>query len=137
MRTTFFATAAIVLLASLPLHAQECADEVLFETPDGSIVMRHVEALFNCCAGLTVEVTQEDHEIGIFEREYYEIGPCYCLCCFEVEASVSGLAPGDYSVSVWKVHDNCDGTWTYELVGTWVVPVSGYSAPSGLRRGMT
>jgi hypothetical protein len=130
MRAAFFATMAFVTLLAVPqASAQECAEQVLFETGDGTIVVHHNEALFNCCASLDVEVTQDDWEIGVFEWEQFEVGPCFCMCCFSADASVSGLAPGDYSVSVWKVHDNFDGTWTYELVGTWIVGVDGYSAP--------
>jgi hypothetical protein len=130
MRITFFAVvAAAVFLTASPISAQECSDEVSFETPPGAIAMLHREALFNCCACLEVEVTQDDFEIGIFEWEMFETTPCYCLCCFEVEASIGGLTPGEYSVSVWKVHDNCNGTWTHELMGTWPVTVTGYSAP--------
>jgi hypothetical protein len=131
MRTTFFAlTSAVLLLTAPSATAQECSEEVVIETFAGTIVVEHVEALFNCCAGLDVEVVQDGFEIGIFEWEVYDIGPCYCLCCFGAEATVAGLPPGDYSISVWKVHDNFDGTWTHELVGTWLVPVSGDSEPS-------
>ncbi len=131
MRTTFFAiVAAVVILAAPPAWAQECSEEVVFETFDGTIVMHHREALFNCCAYLEIEVVQDAFEVGIFEWEMFEAGPCYCLCCFAADATVSGLNPGDYAVSLWKVHDNFDGTWTHEFVDTWIVPVSGYSAPS-------
>jgi hypothetical protein len=131
VRTAFFAAVAASVLLAAPLSpAQECSEDVSFETPPGAILMRHQEALFNCCAHIEVEVVLDGFELGIFEWEMFETTPCYCLCCFEVESSIAGLAPGDYSVSVWKVHDNFDGTWTHELVGTWPVAVTGYSAPS-------
>ena len=131
MKTAFFAiVAAVVILAALPTWAQECSEEVVLETFDGTIAMHHHEAQFNCCAYLEIEVVQDAFDIGIFEWEMFEDGPCYCLCCFAADATIRGLPPGDYTVSVWKVHDNFDGTWTHELAGTWVVPVSGYSAPS-------
>ena len=131
MRMTFFAVAAaIIVLAAPPTSAQECDEEVVLETFDGTIVMHHREARFNCCAYLEVEVLQDSFDIGIFEWEIFDAGPCFCLCCFAAGATISGLAPGDYSVSVWKVHDNFDGTWTHELVGTWGIPVTGSSAPS-------
>ena len=131
MKTAFFAiVAAVVILATPPAWAQECSEEVVLETFDGTIVMHHREARFNCCAYLEIEVVQDAFEVGIFEWEMFEVGPCYCMCCFAAEATISGLPSGDYTVSVWKVHDNFDGTWTHELVGTWVIPVSGDSAPS-------
>lgn len=131
MRTAFFAiVAAVAILATPPAWAQECSEEVVLETFDGTIVMHHREALFNCCAYLEIEVEQDAFEVGIFEWEMFEEGPCYCLCCFAAEATISGLPSGDYALSVWKVHDNFDGTWTHELVGTWIVPVSGHSTAS-------
>ncbi|MFH1864760.1 MAG: hypothetical protein ABIK85_02630 [Candidatus Eisenbacteria bacterium] len=131
MKTSFFAIAAtVVVLVAFPAWAQECNEEVVLETFDGTVVMHHHEALFNCCLWLEVEVLQDAFEIGVFEWEMFDAGPCFCLCCFAADATISGLPPGDYTVSVWKVHDNFDGTWTHELVGTWTVPVSGYSVPS-------
>ena len=131
MRTAFFAIfAAIVILATPPAWAQECSEEVVLETFDGTIVMHHREARFNCCAYLEVEVLQDAFDIGIFEWEMFEYGPCYCLCCFAADATISGLPPGDYTVSVWKAYYNFDGTWTHELTGTWIIPVSGYSSLS-------
>ena len=131
MRTAFFAiVAVIVILAAPPTWAQECSEEVVLETFDGTIVVHHLEALFNCCAYLEVEIVHDAFEIGIVEWEMFEAGPCYCLCCFAANATIGGLPPGDYTVSLWKAYYNFDGTWTHELVGTWVIPVSGDSAPS-------
>jgi len=131
MRTAFFFILTIVALSATPqASAQDCSEEVVFETSPGALVMRQSEARFNCCAWLDVEVVQDGYEIGVFEWERFDSGPCYCLCCFAIEASVSGLDPGDYSVSVWKLYDNFDGTWTHELVGTWTVGVTGTSDPA-------
>ena len=131
MRTTFFATVPLVVLLAVSLaSAQVCEEEVVLETFDGTIVMHHQEALFNCCAYLEVEVLQDAFEVEILEWELFETTPCYCLCCFYAEATIAGLPPGDYTVSLWKVHDNLNGTWTHELVGSWTVTVSGYSEPS-------
>jgi len=131
MKTAFFAiVAAIVILATPPAWAQECSEEVVLETFDGMIAMHHHEAQFNCCAYLEIEIVQDGFDIGIFEWEMFEDGPCYCLCCFAAEATIGGLPPGDYTVSVWKVYNNFDGTWIHELVGTWIVPVNGHSTAS-------
>ncbi len=131
MKTAFFAiVAAVAILATPPAWAQECSEEVVLETFAGTIVMHHREALFNCCAYLEIEVLQDSFDIGIFEWEMFEDGPCYCLCCFAADATISGLPSGDYNVSVWKLYCNFDGTWTHELVGTWIVPVTGHSTAS-------
>ena len=130
MRTAFFAIVAVVILAASPAWAQECSEEIVFETSAGTIVMHHQEARFNCCAYLEIEVDHDPFEIDIFEWEMFEAGPCYCLCCFAAHATISGLPVGDYTVSVWKAYYNFDGTWTHELAGTWIIPVNGYALPS-------
>jgi hypothetical protein len=110
--------------------AQECAEEVVFEVYDGTIALYHREALFNCCAWIDVEITQEGYGIEIVERERFEIGPCYCLCCFDVATTIAGLDPGEYTVELWKAYFVNDDVWTYVLVGTWVLEVEGHSDPS-------
>jgi hypothetical protein len=119
MAAALFSTAA----------AQECAEEVVFEVYDGTIALYHGEARFNCCAWIDVEVAQDGYDIDIVERERFETSPCYCLCCFDVGATIGGLDPGAYTVEVWKAFFVNDDVWVYELVGTWVLEVAGYSDP--------
>jgi len=131
VKTAFFAIVAVVVALAAPLAwGQECSEEIVFETSAGTIVMHHQEALFNCCAYLEVQVEHDPFEIEIVEWEMFEYGPCYCLCCFAADATISGLPAGDYVVNVWKAYYNFDGTWTHELAGTWLIPVSGCSLPS-------
>jgi hypothetical protein len=126
MKVTFFATAAAVILLTMsPATAQECGEVVTFETAPGAFTMLHEEARFNCCAWLDVVVDQDGYEIDIREYEMFEIGPCFCLCCFETTASVSGLAAGEYTVTVRKM-----GTSGYEVLGPWVLEITGVSVPS-------
>ncbi|MBD3348501.1 MAG: hypothetical protein GF400_04820 [Candidatus Eisenbacteria bacterium] len=122
-----------VVLAVLPASlssAQDCVEEVTFETWPGTLFMRHHEALFNCCAWLDVEVVTTRGTIEFTEWEMFEQGPCYCLCCFDAEATVGGLDPGEYTARVWKAMDNFDGTWTFELAAEEVVTIEGESEPS-------
>jgi len=120
------------ILAVLPAGlapAQECAEEVIIETAPGTINLDHHETLFNCCAWIDPEVAQDAYTILIIEYERFEVGPCYCLCCFDVLVPVSGLEPGEYTLELWKAYDNFDGTWRFRYVGEWNVPVVG-SAPA-------
>lgn len=121
----------LVVAAALltPAAAQECAEEVVFEVYDGTIALYHRETRFNCCAWIDVEITQDGYDIAIVQRERFEISPCYCLCCFDVAATIGGLDPGDYTVELWKGYFVNDDVWTYELVGTWVLEVAGDSDP--------
>jgi hypothetical protein len=128
MRSTF---AILVIAAALfsTAAAQECAEEVTFQVGSGTIALYHHEARFNCCAWIDMEVTRGDFEIEIIERERFEEGPCYCLCCFDTGMTIGGLEPGDYTVEVWKAFWVGGDVWTYELVGTWVIEVDGASDP--------
>ena len=80
-------------------------------------------------AWIDVEVAQEGNDIEIVERERFETNPCYCLCCFDVAATIGGLDPGSYTVDIWKGYWVGGDVWTYELVGTWVLEVEGNSDP--------
>jgi hypothetical protein len=109
--------------------AQECAEEVSFLLGDGTITLHHREARFNCCAWIDVEVAQGAYDIDVIERERFEEGPCFCLCCFDVSTTIGGLDPGEYTVDVWKAFWVGGDIWTYELVGTWLIEVDGHSEP--------
>jgi len=118
-----------VLAVAGAVQAQECTEEVYFTTSDGSITMHHVEARFNCCASLDIESSQDGYNISFFEWEQFPDGPCFCLCCFGIEATVAGLPAGEYTVTVWKLFNNGNGTWTHVQVGAWSVEVRGQSQP--------
>jgi hypothetical protein len=120
---TLFAALAIALFAAGPILAQ-CDEQVLFDTPPGAIVCHHTQTEFNCCAWIDFSVNVDDFDILIVEEAMFEIGPCYCLCCFDNEITIGGLEPGTYSVSIWKIR--FDGS---EFVGTWDIDVDGESAP--------
>lgn len=118
--TVLFAALAIALLATGPVQAQTCDEQVVFETFPGTIVCRYVQGEFNCCASLDISVVVEGFSIVITETEWFQIGPCFCLCCFDSEVTVSGLAPGIYTVELWKA-----GPGGQLLVGSWDVDVDG------------
>ena len=130
MRTAIIALAAALLIPTASATAQECSEEIVLETGDGTIEMHHPEARFNCCACVNTEVVQDGFEVDFVEREDFSCGACYCQCCFAINASLGGLDPGTYTVRVWKLYDNGNGTWTEELAGTWHVEVAGQSEPS-------
>ncbi len=130
MRRTILVSA--LLLAVLPVSeagAQTCDEIVTIEVTPGTISMQHDQALFNCCAWLDIEAVQSPGLVEFFEREMFNEGPCYCLCCFDASAIQSGIEPGEYTVRVWKALNNLDGTWTMVLAYEGEVVVTGYSTP--------
>ncbi|MCD4689826.1 hypothetical protein K8S17_00025 [bacterium] len=115
---------AIALLTAGSVQAQMCYEQLVFETDPGTIICRHTQTEFNCCAWIDFAVDVDGFSISIVEAEAYESGPCYCNCCFDNEIVIGGLEPGLYSVTIWKVRLN--GT---EFVGVWEVQVAGQSDP--------
>ncbi len=118
---TLIAALAIALLAPGLVQAQ-CDEQVAFETLPGTIVCSHTQTEFNCCASLDISVSIDEFDILIIEEVWFEIAPCYCLCCFDAEVTIGGLPPGLYSVSLWKFR--LEGG---EFVGSWEVEVDGES----------
>jgi hypothetical protein len=120
LRTLSSALVLALLLPATPCTASyfcplEC---VVIEPTEGGMDVRHVQAEYNCCCWVDFNVVREGHAIDIYEMECFEVGPCYCMCCFELEVSIGGLEPGPYTVTVWK-----DGVF----FGTWEVVVEGTS----------
>ena len=130
MRGTTGVLAVMVLLAfAAATPAQMCDEEVVLSTGEGSIDILHTQAEYNCCSWTEIEVEREGFTIDVIEREQFDDGPCFCLCCFEVEVHMGGLDPGEYTVTVWKGYYVGDETWVYESAGTWIVEVDGVSDP--------
>jgi len=123
--TTAAALLVMLLLVSLA-SAQTCDEEVFFTTSDGTIEIHHLQTMYNCCCAVDSEVLQDDFWIDVHEYEQLIAGGCDCLCCFDIAIVIAGLAPGDYTLSIIK-HTEHGGV---ELVGTWVVTVTGWCAPS-------
>ncbi len=120
---------AVLVLASAA-SAQFCEEAVEVSSGPGTIYVAHTDAEFNCCSWIDVEVDHGGLSVLVTEYEKFVDGPCFCLCCFEVSATVSGLEPGEYQVEVIKAYDNFDGSWTYESIGVWPVTVGGESEPA-------
>lgn len=127
MRVCYLLAAALLLAVVSPQAvAQQCDEEVLFETAAGVITVRHIETLYNCCCTVECEVLQDAFTLDVHEYEYLIAGGCDCLCCSDVTVEIGGLEPGEYTVNIIK-HTEHGGE---EHVGTWSVIVYGTSPPS-------
>ncbi len=66
-----------------------------------SLAARHRNATYNCCLDdITVDVTVQPNWIRFDEVEQLT-QPCYCVCCYTVEACIVDLPPGRYTVEYW------------------------------------
>jgi hypothetical protein len=121
--------AGVLLLSAASSSAQICDEQISLVVSAGTIEISHTDVQFNCCAWIDMELAQGASLIEFTEREMFEVGPCFCVCCYDFDMAVGGLEPGEYTVRVWKAYDNFDGTWTTVLAGEWVVTVQGSSPP--------
>jgi len=122
---SYMLVAVALLLGVVPLQAQVCDEEVLFEVSPGRIDVAHRQTEYNCCSWIEFEIVQEALDIDIYEREQLESGGCDCYCCFDLAVALGGLEPGDYTVRIWKNGELTGGVDV--LLGEWVVPVEGGS----------
>ena len=62
------------------------------------LLLKHVNAGFNCCPEIAADVTIEGNVISIDEIEIS--GDCDCICLFDMDYEIRDLPPGEYIISV-------------------------------------
>jgi hypothetical protein len=62
------------------------------------LLLKHVNAGFNCCPEIAADITIEDNVITIEEIEIS--GVCFCLCLFDIDYEIRNLPPGEYTITV-------------------------------------
>ena len=72
-----------------------------------TLLLKHINAGFNCCPVIAADITIEGNLITIHESESFDsTGPCWCLCLFDLDLEISNLSPGEYTISVIEVCTN-------------------------------
>jgi hypothetical protein len=81
--------------------AWPCADDtVRAVVVTNAIHVYHDEAEWNCCATIEFDLAAHADTFDLYESETYSGDPCFCSCCFDLLATITGAAPGDYLVRV-------------------------------------
>jgi hypothetical protein len=62
------------------------------------LLLKHVNAGFNCCPEIAADVTIEGNVITIEEIEIS--GDCDCICLFDMDYEIRDLPPGEYTIRV-------------------------------------
>ena len=88
-----------------------CGDDQFTLTVEGDTLhVLHENAVYNCCLDdIAVSLSVEGNVLWLSETEVAP-DPCWCLCCYEVEATVVSLAPGSYTVEYCWYDE-----WDWEL----------------------
>jgi hypothetical protein len=66
----------------------------------GLLLIKHINAGFNCCPEIRAMVNVRADSLIIIEREI--AGLCDCLCLFDLHYQILGLDPGVYRVTVFQ-----------------------------------
>ncbi|MFQ6007956.1 MAG: dockerin type I repeat-containing protein [Candidatus Zixiibacteriota bacterium] len=82
-------------------------DCILYEYDGaGVLLLKHINAAFNCCpSSIDADITIEGGLITIDESESFDtLGPCYCLCLFDVDIEIVNLPHGQYTIMVNELY---------------------------------
>ena len=100
-------------------------DQFSVTVEDSAFTMFHQGAEYNCCPdSIELQVSIDGDLISLREVEHLESGGCACMCCFNLSATVGGLAPGTYRLEIlWLEYGHGWHTWPTELT----IPDAGQS----------
>lgn len=84
------------------LVEEEPAETLSAKSAGGSVEVTHGSARYNCCKEtIQTDVFVYGYTIDLFEREITP-DPCRCECGYDVETVVGPLAPGVYTINLYK-----------------------------------
>ena len=75
--------------------------KITYEITSGTLQVHHRGAIFNCClSSLALNLRIEGETLYLIESAVLEGRGCYCMCSYDLDASISGLPSGWYPVAV-------------------------------------
>ncbi len=77
-----------------------CQDSVGATVLRSNIHVYHDQAEWNCCATIAFYLDAHADTFDLYESDTYEVGPCHCLCCFDLLTTITHVAPGEYLLRV-------------------------------------
>ena len=82
-------------------------DQIELIVESRALKVLHRNATYNCCPDdIAITLSVEGTVVRLTEEEDLTTGGCFCLCCYDVEATAVGLAPGDHTVLFcWEDHE--------------------------------
>jgi len=109
-----------------------CQDTVRAEAVGNTINVYHDQAEWNCCAEIVFDLHAVQDTFDLLEFETFEVGPCWCICCFDLSASIVDVPLGEYLVRVINGHTGgvFAEVWVTVEIGPWDEPSLGETAQS-------
>ncbi|RKX26389.1 MAG: hypothetical protein DRP47_08265 [Candidatus Zixiibacteriota bacterium] len=65
----------------------------------GTLSLRHINAVLNCCPVFVADVSIEGSNIIIEEIDSLYNGGCDCICCFDLGYEILNLPSGEYTIT--------------------------------------
>ncbi|MDI6808678.1 MAG: hypothetical protein QME66_06830 [Candidatus Eisenbacteria bacterium] len=107
MRNKFLAFLLVLVVAFISILAEvagagwpPCDGKVRAEVAGTTIIVYHDQAEWNCCATIVFDLVQAQDTLNVCEFETFTVGPCHCICCFDLVTRIENVAPGTYLVRV-------------------------------------
>ena len=76
-------------------------ESLAFDFQSGVLTVHHVNGVFNCCIErIDVDVSLQGATLSLYEQQYAP-QPCDCICPYDVDTDISGLADATYTVDVY------------------------------------
>jgi len=68
---------------------------------ENKLILKHINAGFNCCSTITADIDVREDTIIIKEREYGEM--CCCLCLYDLDYAIVNIKPKKYKIKVLEL----------------------------------
>jgi len=91
-------------------------DSIIITVSGNDIIVRHIDAFYNCCFEISVEVVQDGNVFNLYEHTSGE--PCYCMCYFDITTTIYDLEPGTYTINVYNAEGEYVGGGTVTVERT-------------------
>ena len=73
-------------------------DQIELTVEGNTLQVVHRNATYNCCANNIIVFSTLLGDVLRLAEDEIVVFPCFCSCCYDVEATVVGLLPGTYTV---------------------------------------
>jgi len=84
-------------------------DEIDLTVVGSTLQVVHRNATYNCCPDdIVISLVVQGNLLKLTEEEILTF-PCFCICCYEVQATVADLASGTYTVEFCWDDDETGG----------------------------
>ena len=72
---------------------------LVLETMENDLIIRHLDAFYNCCIEYAVDYQIENFDITAYETDPANT-PCFCNCYFDLKSILFDLPEGLYTVTL-------------------------------------